>query len=217
MAHKNWLGVAVWCVLLASCGRGAPTETGAAIEKPVAAAEPLPALDTQSPDAVVRSYWALQDWAAKNSTKELRLDVGPTLQKFLDTRIELSGGDFRAATEKEAKGTRNPFPTDSSDIPRVVQRDILEVKNESQTRAIVLTKIRNVTPIPSNYKLEEFWQKKRDYGEDVRYVVEKINGKWCLTQAWYRDDSLVTDWTKAWDNKPPATGPSPFNFYFVEH
>jgi hypothetical protein len=220
MAQVKRFIVVAWCMLLVACGQGAREQIAAEPAAPPqlsSEAEPLPELDAQSPDAVIRSYWALQDWAPKNYPKELRLHIGPTLQKYFDTRIELSGGEFRTAAEQEAAAARDPFAPKPTDIPRVLQRDILEVKNESETRAIVLTKIKNITPIPTGFQLEEYARKARDYGEDVKYVVEKVNGKWRLTQAWYRDDFLMKDWTKAWEFKPPSPGPSSFNFYDVDH
>jgi hypothetical protein len=190
--------------------------------------EPLPTIDMRSPDSLVKSYWARQDWLAKNQKLlGIRLDIGDEMRAYMQQGIDMSAGELRAKAEKEYAELDRLFIDESA--PAVYQRDIIEVKNESETRAVVVTKLRNITPMPSDIDLG-IWKDDREYGLDVNYVVEKTAEGWRLSQAWKRsaqDIKLDKDsetgqpktggWTKVWQVTPKNdTGPSAFHYSHVE-
>lgn len=206
-------------ILLAiSCAKAPSPESAGPMGTPEAnATVPAPEVSTESPDAVVRSYWALQDWLEKHGIKHMTFSVDSGYDAWMDARKSISGGEFGEVIASEEAEARDPFKVDPEAIVRIQQRDILEVKNESETRALVLAKIKNITPLPRGYELNRYSLEKREYGVDVRYVVEKIKGEWRLTQAWYRDSADAESWTKAWEIKPKQKGPSDFTFFYVDH
>ncbi len=222
---RNHLLASVVLLLLGACSRdgavpspapeaqmaGEPGVSGSA-----STAEQLPAIDTQSPDSVVRSYWALQDWAERNAARDVRLELGESFRQYTDARRALGGGEYAAKTEEELRDMADAFESEPS--RRIQQRDIIEVKNESETRAVVLVKIKNVTPLPPGYKLHDLFAPRREFGKEVRYIVERTSGGWRLTQAWYRDDPEDAEWKKTWSLKTPSSNaPSDFDFYYTEH
>jgi hypothetical protein len=211
------------CVIGATGCARAPNNNSASGSKPEAeeaaapTVDPLPEIETESPDSVVRSYWALKDWGQRNTSSQLRIDIGEEGRKYIELRQALGGGEFLEREKQDWDQLRTAFKNDLVTIK--YQRDILHVKTESETRAIVVTKIKNVTPIPDGVSLASYERERREYGRDVRYVVEKIKGQWRLTQAWYRDSAETEDnkeWQRTWTVKQKSPGPSSFNFYFIE-
>jgi hypothetical protein len=209
--------LAIACASLLACNRAPstaePKETSAA-NSAMPELEPLPEISKESPDSVVRSYWALMDWSVRNTPKGLRVNMASGVREYSVARMALGGGEFAAVNEQQDRMMETFFENGSPE--RIQQRDILEVKSESETRAVVTTKMKNITPLPPNYELPEFWKKRRDFGQEVRYIVEKIKGEWRLTQAWYRDNPDDAEWQKAWEVKPPSTGPNPFTYYYTD-
>ena len=191
--------------------------------------EPLPEVDAQSPDSLVKSYWALQEWMARNKgLLGVQLKMSDDFRELLKMQIALSTGERRAKLEEEYAQLDKVF-TDDSTPPAVIQRDIIEVKSESETRAVVIAKLKNITPLPPEIDLS-IWREDRDYGLDVKYVVEKTPDGWRLTQAWKRgagdikyDKDFETGepktggWKKVWEVTPKGEGqPTAFHYSYVE-
>lgn len=187
---------------------------------------PLPTPDTRSPDNAVKSYWALQDWIAVNQDKlRLRLDVSDEMREYMLARIALGTGEYLAKMEKDYSDLTD-FSAGETERT-VIKRDILEVRSESETRAVVVAKLRNVTPIPAGVDMS-VWKEDRDYGIDVRYVLERTERGWRIAQAWKRDHSSMRlqkslessdddAWRKVWDAAPPRDlGTSAFSLAYVE-
>lgn len=133
----------------------APTSVSTDSPKP----EPLPAIDTRSPDSVVKSYWALTDWLQCNQNRlGMKLVVGDQFHSYMKKRMDLGTGEFRSKEEENYKQLAVAW--DDEPELTIIQRDIIEVKNESETRAVVLTKLRNITPVPSDLDLRP-WDDER--------------------------------------------------------
>jgi hypothetical protein len=205
-----------------------PANNGATASAPSVAVDPLPALDRRSPDMVVKSYWALQDWQDKNMPRVFpKLSIGEYLEKFFQAQQGVSGGEYKKHLQGQVDELR-AFPGFTTGVDKVIEREILEVKNESETRAIVLAKIKNVTPLPQGMVLNDWNKKDRDYGTDVRYILEKDADGWSLTQAFQRDQSAISldelkaekdrtgGWTKVWTIKEKTSGPSQYTFSATE-
>lgn len=209
MIRPHLLLAVLGCALLGGCDGAAESKAAAATR--LAA---FPTIDASTPEALVRTYWALEDWQQKSVATELRIVVSPELQKYFDARVALSGGDFRVVADKELKTIDNPF--DPPEFHPVLAREIVTVKKESATRAVVVTKIVNVTPLPANIKLDEGDRVQRAYGEDVQYVVEKIGGEWRLMQALYRRYPDTEQWEKRWEAKKESTLFDGYRYVMVE-
>lgn len=66
----------------------------------------------------------------------------------------------------------------------VLSRDIAEVKVESETRAVVLAKIKPATPIPVGAVLTAEQSKRREEGARYKYVLEKVGVEWKVAQIY---------------------------------
>jgi hypothetical protein len=69
------------------------------------------------------------------------------------------------------------------------ERDIQEVKTESETRAIVFAKITNVTPLAAGAELDSYDKKWRSEGFRYKYLVEKTSAGWKISQVYRYDES----------------------------
>lgn len=184
----------------------------------------LPEVDLRSPDTVVKSWWALTEWMRDHEASIWSKDaITSSFKDYLHKMDSLGTGDFKSYTQKgisdiESLGKQNG-------IKRIHKFDILEVKNESETRAMVIAKVRNITPIPSGMKLDKGEQEDRDYGRDLKFIVEKTPEGWRLSQGWERDQSRIAlakldgtkdveerSWHKEWEVKPQSNEPSVYDF-----
>lgn len=137
-------------------------------------------IDLSTPDNALKSYWQTNDNKRllfyKDNIKlskdqnEISIDI---INKFLTGSIKQSLLKHRA-----------------SDIRNVLTeytRDIIEVKNETETRAVVFVMIKNVTKIPTNLSLSENDNKIREEGKLIKYVVEKEPSGWKISQVYEKD------------------------------
>jgi hypothetical protein len=79
-------------------------------------------------------------------------------------------------------------------------REILKVQNESETRAIVFAVIKNTTPPSSGAQPTEFDKRLREDGIRFRYVVEKTDKGWKVSQVFrYFEMGETKQWNKIYD------------------
>lgn len=224
-------------IIMAGAGCSSPSDsdrTQSSSEQSVAESEPqddpMPALDLRSPDSVVKSHWAIRDWGAKHPQLLLEgYTQSKRSQHYVETLLALGTGEYLSDMQSEYEQLKEwgKVPEDL-EVP-VIQRDIIEVVNESETRAVVHAKIINVTPIPSGRTLPEWNEEQREYGTDVRYVVEKTDAGWRLAQAWKRNksdielakltDAKTDGWQRVWVAKVPKgadDGPSDYHYSTTE-
>jgi hypothetical protein len=142
-------------------------------------------LDTSSPDRAVRSYWLVWDALQLDDTSFAGA------QALRSERVALVDSAWRRVLDGAAWAEQSE-PIDLT-ISRY-DREIVEVKAESETRAIVIARIRNATPIRAGYTLSETEAGERRDGETVRYVTERFAGGWRVVQA-QRKLWSGADWT----------------------
>jgi len=157
---------------LAACSGGPGAENSRAAE--TADAQP-PRLDLSTPDRAVRSYWALTDSAARAE----RLDTtSAEYRRRAPWRnawaaiLTGEAGEVEAARQREA--------------PETFAREIVAVQTESPTRAVVLVRIRNTSPIPPGVTPTEREAASRRDGNPARYVLERDSAGWRISQAQYQ-------------------------------
>jgi hypothetical protein len=200
-------------LLFTSCNVKSSKSQGDSTSKSPSDSFVVPELRTDSPDAVVKSYWALQDWERDHGFDMYRESFHRTqgLKSLFLAKRKIASGPYGEAVVKEENFLDNIKNNSGSDIKSVFERDIIEVKSESETRAVVHAKIKNITPIPHDFIMEEYDEKQREYGCDVQYITEKTNGQWQLTQALHRIDA-ESSWSKKWENSQKNYGPHSSDF-----
>lgn len=162
-----------------------PTAEKPALPKPV-----KPAVDVSTPDKALKSYWAVKDWLEHSEISRRNADE---FERQLITVREVTDGDAYATFYR---GTRNAF------VLEKFERDILDVKVDTESRATIMARVKNVTP-PSADDAPFIRSSSSNEGDVFRYVLEKNEGKWRVVQAWRRWISS-SDWSKVFDNTPRA-------------
>jgi hypothetical protein len=132
------------------------------------------ALDLSTPDRALRTYWHV-----KSLADTIGQPVDTTAVRFQNWQradsvlARIYGGDALA----EYRRVREPVKRQR------YSREILAVEPESETRATVLARIRNVTPVPPGAVPDPFTARRRAEGDVYRYVFERDSAGWRLVQV----------------------------------
>ena len=143
--------------------------------------EPLPSerkvssvkvnLDLSTPDKALKSYWAVRD-SVRSKQVELFTQNKEVYQSAAAQMSEVADG----ALAKNFSFDIIPFETFS--------RDLIDVKVESESRAVIIAVIKNSTPIPAGAEMSEFDEERRRDGERYRYILEKNQTGWRVSEVW---------------------------------
>lgn len=184
-------------ISLAGCDKSAAPKDGAkAVEagpsvgelKAALDARDALAIDASTPDQAVRSLWALQDAAEKArcvARAALEKHGDPTVRRYwLLEQDPRTLGLFRG----NALRWQQPRPC----ITQVFDREINDIKVETDTRAIVRATVKNVTPVPVGAdEPAEFMKKQREDGQKYRYVFTKVEGRWLVEDVYETNGMLA--------------------------
>jgi hypothetical protein len=174
---SKWLFAIVAGVAVASCGgSGAPS---------VKSRQESTKLDLTTPDRALKSYWAMQDLTWQDDAS--RSDPSATRLAPL-----LTGG-----AEADLKAPHTTL---------VLDRDILELKQESDSRASAVVRIRNATPPPAGAVTTEYINNSREKGDRYKYVLEKVNAEWRVSEIWaFWEWKSPPEWQRRTGNKPTVS------------
>lgn len=163
----------------ASCNDAAsrPTSAGQS-SRPVVVSDSALIGDRSTPDRAVQSWWTLLDRADSIDQVVDSTDFSARQNVQLRNAVRAYLGGVALASAKE------------EDVPYKHVREIVDVDQETTTRATVTTKIRNVTPIPPGATPDEYDVRRRREGETVRYFLEKDSEGWKITQVKTHSDVL---------------------------
>lgn len=205
------------CLFLAACERttapGLPAPAGQINAVPDTAAKvPQQAtlqIDLSSPDRAVKTWWDFIDARSAESHAECLVMFAQDQKD--KTRLRWSadklvyGAVLHEYEARQKSGCREP---------NKFSREILEVKVESETRAIVFAHVKNVTVPDPRSVPSEFDLKRRDEGVKSKYLLEKTAAGWRVAQVYesnrYKLKASEPDWNAIYtDTKDtPASYPS---------
>ncbi len=131
---------------------------------------PPPGIDLSTPDKALKSYWAVLDWG-----------LSPT---SMPTPEQLAAMKRISDTFNRVVGPEMARPARVERDQEVFERDIMQVSVETASRAVILARVRNVSPIPDGVEATARDLKKREDGDPYRYVIEKIGDDWRVTEVW---------------------------------
>lgn len=168
---------------IAGCSPQESPNTAAAVQKRavaavVAEANPAPTIDTTTPDKALKSYWAVNDWIRATGFKKIDKAFHATANR---AREQVTSGAVRKNM------TRDDY------VLQLFDREIETVKVETESRAVAVVTIKNVTPIPEGADQEPRTLKVRESGERYKYVLEKSEFGWGVSEI-----SEWDDWGKQW-------------------
>lgn len=135
-----------------------------------------PGIDVSTPDKTVKSLWAVIDWRSAMGVEE-----GQRYIKTSDSLTWLKLQEQLNAKEITASITANMAIEKYS-------RDIVQANVETESRAVVVAIIKNITPLPADAVLSKYQIKARDEGSRIKYVLEKNASNWQISEAWVWDE-----------------------------
>lgn len=145
------------------------------LEQPRAPAPPPPPqFDGSTPDRAIKSYWAIKDWEQKAIKTWLAMDDPTTVAVWEQRALVLTDKLLRSKQEGRARYA----------VIQIYEREIQEVKVESDSRAVVVATVRNTTPLPADLRLSASDEQERTGGSRVKYVLEKGNKGWQVAELW---------------------------------
>lgn len=179
---------AITILCLSACDKAndTPVEVSNEAERRIAEVP----LDLSSPDKALKSYWATRD--------EVRRAIDR--QSNQETAF---GSEIKALLLKV--GAPEIFNFDHKAVHETFSRDIEDVDVQSETRAVVVVRIKNITPIPAGAEVDEYDSKARENGERYRYVLEKTPAGWRVAEMWTWSVYPTEEWKK---NRPTDGKPS---------
>lgn len=148
-------------------------------------------VDLATPDKALKSYWAVRD-----SIRAKRSEMFAAAKEIYRASEVQMGAVSDAALAKT-------FATDLAE-PETFSRDLMDVKVESESRAVIVAVIKNTTPIPAGAEMSKLDEKLRTEGERFRYVLEKSQADWRVSEIWEWSTYPSSGWKKMQpgDGKP---------------
>lgn len=148
-------------------------------------------LDLATPDRALKSYWAVRD---------------SVRAKQLELLAQSKEGFQSAAAQMSAVADGALAKTFSINITPVetFSRDLIDVKVESESRAVIVVVIKNTTHIPAGAEISKFDEELRRDGERYRYILEKNQSDWRVSEIWEWSTYPSAEWKKMLpgDGKP---------------
>jgi hypothetical protein len=149
-------------------------------------------LDLTTPDKALKSYWSVIDAAVYNE-KSVKDKYSSELSSAYS---QLALVQSKTIYEERYSNSR-PIETFS--------RDIIEVKVESESRAVIETLIKNTTPNPKGAELADFQKESREDGVRYKYVLEKNKNAWIVIEIW-----SWWEYSSKWNKYLPSDKPEVF-------
>lgn len=174
-------------LLLSACGNQlSSANTTAAADAPTK-------LELDSPDHAVKTWWKTRDAIAAHANAAC-----PGVNQM---RMDSNG--FKDGSSITTGAARATFEEKPQCTLRTYSREITEVKVESETRAIVLAKIKATTPIPPDATPDDRDLKYRAEGFPYKYVLEKVGKDWKIAQVYsYKTYGDGDPWEATFAEKP---------------
>ena len=153
---------------------------------------PAPKFDISTADRALKTYWALRDW-----TRQRARDRGAAPEAVRKLQYEEAQMN-RVLTGSLASDPKN-IASAAIQI-ELFSREIIEVTNQTASRAIIIANIKNVTPVPPDMQPEPFQLEERKNGKLLKYVLEKVDDGWRVARIYVTDDQ--EGWRDSSLNRP---------------
>jgi hypothetical protein len=173
-------------MLLCGCATNSPPPSSGSQGGTSTARSSIP-LDLSTPDKALKSYWAVRDatraeWAASPRGQQ---DQIRATERQMPAVVTAAFGD---QVEYFSSGPINP--------QEVLVRDILEVNAETESRAVAVAVIKNISPIPVGAQMTDFDKRLREDGNTYKYVLEKDESGWRVAEIWHWSDIGAKKWQR---------------------
>lgn len=154
-------------------------------------------IDISTPDRALKSYWLAKDILLK-AVPEVRakadaMQTDEFLKILNRMKFEkITTGDVLSAHHGEL-GKHDDTPSFSE-----YSREIVDIKQDTESRATAVVKIRNSTAIPPGSVIPDSIKESREDGKMFKYVLEKDADGWKVAQIYVFKEPTT------WENIFPA-------------
>jgi hypothetical protein len=183
--------------LLCGCSKTAEQTVGTSTKTQSEVLPPSIPIDLATPDKALKSYWAVSD-AVSTALGSLYGQIAGKAAALQEPLKLVASGAY--LSDRPGSNTRDTF-----------SRDIVDVKVETESRAVIIAVIKNTSPIPAGAEPTKLDQEMRAEGERYRYVLEKTQEGWRVAEVWSWSTYPKPDWKKV---KPDDGKPSVPAFTF---
>lgn len=182
-------GLLLCAGMVAACGGGDKAPSESKTTAPTASVSPpAPQVlrDLSTPDRALKSYWTASESLAINDYQRIK--------EYIADRIKIFGPYL---SEQEL----NTLKQDTG-ITKL-SREIVEVKTESESRAVVIARIKNATPYQAGVTISDYQKKSRENGDLYKYVMERVGSEWKIGEIYsYREWMSPPSWSRYRDSDP---------------
>lgn len=193
---RKAIAVLPFCLILTACDKvTAIFGTSASPQAPASTVASAPKaatvgynfeINNQSPDQALKTWWRYLD-------TEAEIDYARC-----ESYVEEHADDFDVANVATGEVEQSIKSRMKNCFRAVYNREINEVKQETETRAIAFVKVTNATPSNASRTLDD--EKRRNKGEQFKYLIEKTPSGWKVAQVYqYSDTNRLIgrdDWQK---------------------
>lgn len=186
---KIFFGQLFIAIFLTGCNANNQSASGVAGSSKIASKENTMVeaevqIDLTTPDKALKSYWAVRDVVRKREHSLTQEGIPKFVELQAPLKQVTSGmivKDFQYA------------PTEMEKF----SRDIEDIKVETESRAVIVAILKNITPIPVGAEVSKYDEERRREGERVRYVMEKDQTGWRVAEIWQWVDYPKPNWKKS--------------------
>jgi len=185
---KRLMVLGLMSAALSGCFEKDPVEDG--LTKAVASVKAIEVANN-SPDATLKSWWKVKD-ASSAVISEICKSNQKAASPYFDKLSEMSAPEVVDHGNCLSRGLR-------------FDRQIQKVEVQSETRAVVTARIRNVTPPEEGATLDESDRKAKEAGEPFQYLLERKDAQvgWKITKI-SSFPSYANDWQDVSEKPKPS-------------
>jgi hypothetical protein len=185
---RKALAILPLCLSLAACDKASSVfGTGSQPQAPAATVGYDFEINTTSPDQALKTWWRYLDTKEAMEYARCQSFVRKDVDEF-DVAGVSTGAVEQSVNSSRAVCWRSLY-----------DREILQVKQETDTRAIAFAKITNATPSSSTGTSDQ--QRARKMGAHFKYLIEKTEGGWKIAQVYRHDESNVLSGDDEWEKQ----------------
>lgn len=185
---RKALSILPLCLILTACDKvSSAFGTGSPSQAPAATVSYDFEINTTSPDQALKTWWRYLD--TKDAVELARC------QSF--AQKDADGFDLASVSTDAVAQSVNSSRTLC--WRSVYDREILQVKQETDTRAIAFAKIINATPSSAEGTSDQ--QLARKMGAHFKYLIEKTDGGWKVAQVYRHDESNALSGDDEWEKQ----------------
>jgi len=178
--------VLISMLFVAACSKTADTGKSA---QPLA-----PTLDLSTPDRALKSYWAQKDWLTVLARLEMEPSGKRNITLFKDQMPRVTTGHV----------AEYYLSQEENEQPRQLHREIISVKQETDSRAIALVRITNITSIPSGVEPSKKDLDERKKGREFSYLIEREAKEWKVAEVIQLSDSKYIEPVSLYRKREPS-------------